>query len=115
MLTRRVYALKFASSRDYSELAMACQMRNGHLCFISNRGHMIKGEVVQDGDRYFRFRSDGFDSGIWEFRMMTVEDYKRGWCTDIPLPESIETPDELEEWFFKTFGEEPWLYNGDYL
>ena len=119
MNRRKTYTFKWPSSKKPNGLAMNCPMKDGRLCFFdTDRGHMIPGEVVKDGEDAFTFRSTGFEPGEWEFKALTIEDVRRGvvWIEngDV-IARTIRTTDDLQEWYRKTFGEDTGLNYPDVL
>lgn len=119
MNRRLTYTVKWPGSKKPDGLAMNCHMKNGQLRFFSTiRGHMIDGEVIKDGEEAFTFRSDGFEPGEWEFKALTIEDVRRGvvWIEngDI-IAKTIQTTEDLQEWYRKTFGQDAGLNYPDVL
>lgn len=119
MNRRTTYTVKWPREKKPSGLALNCHMKNGQLrYFDTNRGHMIAGEVIKDGEDTFTFRSDGFEPGDWKFKALTIEDVRRGVVMiengDI-IAQTIRTTDDLQEWYRKTFGEDAGLDYPDVL
>lgn len=116
---RKTYTYKLPREKKQSGLALNCHMKDGKLRFFSTlRGHMIAGEIVKDGEDAFTFRSTGYEPGDWEFKVLTIEDVRRGIVMiengDI-IAKTIRTTDDLQEWYRKTFGEEAGLNYPDVL
>ena len=119
MNRRTTYTFKWPGRKKPNGLAMNCHMKDGQLRFYdTNRGHMIDGKVVKDGDGAFTFQSAGFEPGEWEFKALTIEDVRRGvvWIEngDI-IAKTIQTTDDLQEWYRKTFGQDAGLNYPDVL
>ena len=99
---------------------MNCHVRDGQLWYHSTiRGHMIDGEVIEDGEDAFKFRSDGFEPGIWEFKLLTIEDFRREVWKIVEnggyIIQAIKTTDDLQEWYRKKFGQEAGINYPDVL
>lgn len=119
MNRRTTYTFKWPREKKPSGLALNCHMKDGQLRFFdTNRGHMIDGAVVKDGDAAFTFRSVGFEPGEWEFKALTIEGVRRGvvWIEngDV-IAKTIQTTEDLQEWYRKTFGEDAGLNYPDIL
>ena len=110
MNRRKTYSFTWPGKKAPIGLAMNCHVKNGKLLFFDTiRGHMISGEVTEDGEDAFKFRSDGFEPGIWEFKALTIEDFRRQTWKIVENSEyiiqAVKTTDDLQEWYRKTFGE----------
>lgn len=120
MNRRTTYTYKWPSSKKPGGLALNCHMKDGELRFFDTiRGHMIEGEVIEDGEDAFKFRSDGFEPGIWEFKRLTIEDFRREVWKIVEnggyITQAIKTTDDLQEWYRKTFGQEAGINYPDVL
>lgn len=111
---RKVYVYKWTGEKDFGSLALDCHMhqRKGEvekeLWFEDpGRPHMIAGEVVKETESGFIFRSDGFRPGEWEFKELTIEDFRRKYYKLVGEGETIaakiQTTEDLHEWYRKTF------------
>ena len=69
--------------------------------------HMIEGEIVRETEDGFIFRSDGAFRGEWEFRELTIEDFRRFAYRYVEggdiIAAKIHTTEDLHEWYRKTF------------
>ena len=121
MNRRTTYTFKWPGSKRPDGLAMNCHMKDGKLLFFDTiRGHMIPGKVIQDGEDAFTFDSAaGFMPGTWEFKALTIEDFRRQTVKIVEngayIAQAIKTTDDLQEWYRKTFGEEAGLTYPDVL
>ena len=120
MNRRTTYTMKWPGDKKPVGLAMNCHMMDGMLRYFSTtRGHMIRGEVIEDGEDAFKFRSDGFAPGVWEFKALTIEDFRREIWKIVEnggyIRDTIKTTEDLQEWYRKTFGKEAGLYYPDVL
>lgn len=120
MNRRTTYTFTWPGRKKPTGLALNCHMKDGQLRFFDTiRGHMIEGEVVQDGDDTFVFESAGFKPGCWEFKMLTIEDFRRETFKIVGnsgyIIQAIRTTDDLQEWYRKTFGQDAGLNYPDVL
>lgn len=119
MNRRLTYTFTWPGRKKPSGLAMNCHMKDGQLRFFDTlRGHMIDGEVTKDSGDTFTFTSAGFEPGKWEFKALTIEDVQRGavWIENCDvIAKAIQTTDDLQEWYRKTFGEDAGLNYPDVL
>ncbi len=112
---RKVYIYKFPDERDFIGLACDCHMhqRSGEawreLWFLDppEHGHMIEGEVLRETAEGFIFRSDGFKSGEWCFRELTIDIFKQSFYRHVvngdALAKTISSTEELHALFRKEF------------
>lgn len=120
MNRRTTYTFTFPGQKKPSGLALNCHMHNGALRFFDTiRGHEIEGRVIQDGDDAFTFESAGYKAGRWEFKAITIEDFRRQTVKIVEngayITQAIRTTDDLQEWYRKRFGEEAGLNYPDVL
>lgn len=104
---RTTYTMKFPSQRKACGLALECHMYKGHLRFFDTiRGHEIPGEIIEDAGDSFRFLSKGFEPGVWEFKKFTIEELHKGtiMIERVDRLDYLQTTDELQDWYWKTFG-----------
>jgi hypothetical protein len=111
----KVYIYKMTSDNDFEYLACDCHIHKRdredwkELWFLTppNRGHMIKGEVVNETENDFTFRSDGYDPGEWTFKELTIEEFQRKYFKNVVgsqvLAQIIKTTEDLHEWYRKEF------------
>lgn len=110
MNRRKTYTYKWPREKKPGGLALDCHMKDGKLRFFDTlRGHSFPGEVIVDGEDDFIFLSTDYEPGEWVFRTLTIEDVRRGVVMiengDI-IAKTISTTDDLQEWYWKTFGED---------
>ena len=119
MNRRTTYTFTWPGRKKPDGLAMNCHMKDGQLRFFDGgRGHMIDGEIVKDGDDAFVFKSAGFEPGEWTFKKLTIEDVRRGaiWIENGGIiAKTIQTTEDLQEWYRKIFGEDAGLNYPDVL
>ncbi len=121
MNRRTTYTFTWPGDKKPAGLALNCHMKDGELRFYdTNRGHMIRGKVIQDGDDAFVFEcAAGFMPGRWTFKALTIEDFRRQTVRIVEdgayITQTIKTTDDLQEWYRKTFGEEAGLNYPDVL
>lgn len=120
MNRRTTYTFTFPGQKKPSGLALNCHMHNGALRFYDTiRGHEIEGKIIQDGDNNFTFESAGYKAGRWEFKALTIEDFRRQTAKIVEnsayITQAIRTTDDLQEWYRKQFGEEAGLNYPDVL
>lgn len=110
---RKVYRYRWAGEPKYTGLAMDCHIHDGQngpelRYFDTIRGHMVQGEIAQETEDGFTFRSDGYAPGEWTFQELTIQDFRRWVYKHIGMGEAIAqkitTTADLHEWFRKTFG-----------
>ena len=112
MNRRTTYTFTWPGRKKPNGLAMNCHMKDGQLRFFdTGRGHMIDGTVAKDGDGAFTFRSAGFEPGEWEFKARGVVWIENG---DV-IAKTIQTTEDLQEWYRKTFGQDAGLNYPDVL
>ncbi len=109
MNRRTVYTFKWPGEKRPNGLAMNCHMQDGYLVFFDTiRGHGIKGSIIRDAGDAFTFQSDQAMRGPWEFKALTIEDFRREVfkiVDDGPvIAQVIRTTDDLQEWYRKKFG-----------
>lgn len=114
---RKVYVYKMADRKDFHGIACRCHMhqRDGEawreLWFLEppERGHMIRGEVIDDTEGGFAFRSDVYVPGRWTFKVLTIDDFRRKYQNLViggeAIAKAIKTTEDLHEWYRKNFGE----------
>lgn len=80
--------------------------KEGHVCFDdTNRGHMIRGEMLEQKEEMFTFRDKYGD--IWEFEIVTIEKFDEEIYQYVYNGESIleicNTTEDLWKYYRKTF------------
>lgn len=120
MNRRTTYTITWPGDKKPGALALNCHMHKGALRFFDTiRGHEIEGKVIQDGDDTFTFESAGFRPGRWEFKALTIEDFRRRTVKTVEngtyIAQAIRTTGDLQEWYRKQFGEEAGLNYPDVL
>lgn len=110
---KAVYAIRFADRDKYSGFAMCCQLWNREdfkgLCYLTppDRPHMIEGAVVKETKQGFVYKSNGHAPGEWEFKALTIENFRKQFYKLViggeEIVRSVETTEELYEWFNSRF------------
>lgn len=109
MNPKAVYIWKWPGEKEYDGLALGTHMRNGHLGFHdTDRGHGFPGKVIRDTEDGFTFQCTGdFEPGNWEFRLLTIEMFKREYWKLVQdgevLAVTIKTTEDLHEWYRNEF------------
>ena len=111
---KSVYISKHTSQKDFTGIAVSCQYWDKPhfkgLCYLvpPDRGHMIEGEIVEETPDGFKYRSDGYDPGIWEFKALTLDDFRNEHGKVViggdEIGQEVNTTEELYEWFNSRFG-----------
>ncbi|GHV19593.1 hypothetical protein FACS189425_10290 [Clostridia bacterium] len=106
---KTVYAIKFAGDLDYTSIACRCELRNEDdfkgLCYLTppDRPHMIEGEVTQENGAGFKFRSDGYSPGEWEFKALTLDDFRKKYHKLViggeQIARNVNSTEELYDYF----------------
>jgi len=109
MNQKAVYVFKMAGEADYHGIAMDVHPHNGCLRFFdTNRGHDIEGTVQSDGPESFSFVSSGYAPGVWSFKLLTLQDFRRKYYKLVSggdeLSRILQTTDDLHEWYRKEYG-----------
>lgn len=78
----------------------------GYVCFDdTNRGHMIKGEIIEQNDRTFTFMDKNQD--LWIFEIVTIElfceEVYRYVCGGVEIMKFCNTTEDLWEYYRKEF------------
>lgn len=115
MNRRTVYTYKWPGEKRARGLAMNCHMQDGHLVFFDTiRGHGFKGKIVRDTGDAFTFQSEQCQPGPWEFKALTIEDFRRETSRIVEdgpiIAQAIRTTEDLQEWYRKKFGADAGLY-----
>ena len=118
MNRRTTYTVTWPGRKKPGGLALNCHVHKGALRFFDTiRGHEIEGRVVRDGDDGFVFESAGYEPGLWEFKALTIGDFRRETCNIVEnageVLRAVGTTEELQEWYLKVFGEEAGLNCSD--
>ena len=106
---RAVYVIKMTEDYDFISIAMDVHMHQGHIRYYdTNRGHEIEGEIIFEDEKGFKFLSEGFDPGVWEFKILTIEYFKEQFYKNVVdgsiIAEQIHTTDGLHFWYRREFG-----------
>ena len=80
--------------------------KKGYLCFDdTNRGHMIKGEIIRQDKKTFLFRDVNGD--LWEFEIVSIELFKeeayRYVYNGVSIAQLCNTTEDLWEYYRKEF------------
>lgn len=107
---RKVYISRSATEKEFSEIACDCHMHEGELRYKSSadRYHSLAGEITNDAENGFTFsKASGYASGEWEFKELTLPDFRRKYYKLVVGGEAIaltiKTTADLHEWFRKEF------------
>lgn len=108
MNQRAVYVFKMAGERYFTGIALDVHIHKGNLRFFdTNRGHEIPGEVTDEAERGFTFRSEGYAPGKWQFKILTIEEFKRKYYKLVEggqtLAAKLKTTDDLHQWYRREF------------
>lgn len=106
----KIYVFKFPEENDFNGFALECQMhqRTGEdwkeLWFDNTiHGHMIPGDVLQVTPERFTFLSEGYNPGVWKFKLLTIGNFKREYfrlvCGGAALAAQFQTSEELYCWY----------------
>lgn len=120
MNRRLTYTFAPTGSKKPVGLAINCHMFNGRLRFYDTiRGHEIEGRIVQDGEDAFEYESAGHAPGVWKFKALTIEEFRRETCKIVTygpiIAKAITNTPDLHEWFRAQFGEDAGLLYPDVL
>ena len=82
------------------------EFRKGYICFDdTNRGHMIKGKIVEVGADFFTFID--LDEMEWKFKEVSIVSFKEGLyrfvCGGEEISRRCNTTEELWEYFRMQF------------
>ncbi|GHU43918.1 hypothetical protein FACS1894111_10330 [Clostridia bacterium] len=109
MNSTAVYAIKFIGDKDFTSLACHCQLWDNPdfkgLCYFTpeERTHMIKGEVTKESGVGFKFRSDGYAPGEWEFKALTLDNFRKEYhklmIEGEKIAQIVRSTEELYNWF----------------
>lgn len=105
---RAVYIYKWPHEKDFGGLALDVHMHKGELRFFdTGRGHQTPGEIIKETDQGFIFRSEGHAPGEWEFKILTIQDFKRKYYKIVTNGEviaaKIKTTEDLHYWYRREF------------
>lgn len=112
---RKVYICMQTNDKEFTDIACDCHVHKrsedsrSSLRFLipPDRGHTVPGEVLQEIENGFTFRSDGYNPGEWTFKELTMKDFKRKYFKLVVGGEeialTIKTTEDLREWYRKEF------------
>lgn len=114
----KIYIFKFPGEKDFSGLALECQVHQNpgenqqELWFDDTiHGHMIAGEVLYDTPEGFTFLSRGYRPGIWEFQILTIDNFKREYfhmvCGGAELAARFQTSEQIYRWYREEYTRYP--------
>lgn len=119
---RKIYALQFSDEEASHGIVIKVEFWNKKkpdgsqgfkgICYLEpqDRGHMIRGEIIEEHEWGFIFRSDGYKSGNWTFTEVSldsfIECYGRGVMGGSSIAKEMKNTTELQDWFYKKFLDE---------
>ncbi|MGI6706426.1 MAG: hypothetical protein ACOX6S_09310 [Clostridia bacterium] len=73
-----VYIYKLPDEESFTGIVLDVHMYKGNLrYFDTNRGHEIPGKIAEETEKGFAFISEGYMPGEWQFKVLTIEEFKR--------------------------------------
>lgn len=105
---RAVFIFKTAGGNDFTGIALDVHMHKGNLRFFdTNRGHEIQGKVTEETEKGFTFTSNGAAPGEWQFKVLTIEEFKRKYYKLVEggqtMAAKLNTTDDLHQWYRMEF------------
>lgn len=116
---RKLYAIKFPDEEESSEIVLNVEFWNDPptehsngfkgICYLTppERGHMIRGEIIEEHEWGFIFHSDGAFEGNWTFTEVTLDSFIEvyGECVmgSSHIASQVANTKELQDWFYKEF------------
>lgn len=105
---RAVFIFKTAGGNDFTGIALDVHMHKGNLRFFdTNRGHEIPGKVTEETEKGFTFTSNGAAQGEWQFKVLTIEEFKRKYYKMAEggqtMAAKLNTTDDLHQWYRREF------------
>lgn len=106
---RAVYVFRFPDEKEFIGIALDVHIYKENLRFYdTNRGHEIPGKVTEETEKGFIFTSTGAMPGEWQFKVLTIEEFKRKYYKLVEggqtLAANIKTTDDLHQWYRRKFG-----------
>lgn len=88
--------------------ALLVQMRDGMLCFFdTDRGHMLRGKLLEEEEDSFSFEAESGLTGIWHFEKLTIETFRREHWKHVAdgalIGEICGTTQDLYQWYRNNF------------
>lgn len=105
---RAVYVFKPAGAKDFTGIALDAHIHKGNLRFFdTNRGHEIPGEITEETEKGFTFTSTGYAPGEWQFKVLTIGEFKRKYHKQVEdgqiIAAKIKTTEDLHQWYRREF------------
>ena len=105
---RAVYVFKPAGAKDFTGIALDVHIYKDNLRFFdTNRGHEIPGKVTEETEKGFTFTSTGATPGEWQFKVLTIEEFKRKYYKIVEggqtMAAKLNTTDDLHQWYRREF------------
>lgn len=105
---RAVYVFKPPGEKEFTGIALDTHTHNESLRFFdTNRGHEIPGKVTLEDENGFTFTSTGAMPGEWQFKVLTIQEFKRKYYklteSGETLAAKIKTTDDLHQWYRREF------------
>ena len=105
---RAVYVFKPAGAKDFTGIALDVHIHKENLRFFdTNRGHELPGKVTMETENGFTFTSTGTTAGEWQFKVLTIEEFKRKHYKlaedGQTIAAKLKTTDDLHQWYRREF------------
>lgn len=105
---RAVCVFKPPGEKDFTGIAMDVHMhKEGLRFFDTNRGHELPGKVTGETEKGFTFISTGAAPGEWQFKVLTIEEFKRKHYKLVEggqvLAAKTKTTEDLHQWYRREF------------
>jgi len=105
---RAVYIFKTAGGKDFTGIALDVHIHKENLRFFdTNRGHELPGKVTEEAEKSFTFTSTGAAPGEWQFKVLTIEEFKRKFYMlaegGQTMEAKLKTTDDLHQWYRREF------------
>ena len=105
---RATYVFKPSGEKDFTGIALDVHIQKGNLRFFdTNRGHELPGKVTEETEKNFTFTSTGYAPGEWQFKVLTIEEFKRKYYKlaegGQTIAAKLNTTDDLHQWYRREF------------
>jgi len=105
---RAVYIFKTAGGNDFTGIvAGRTHSQREPAVFDTNRGHELPGKVTEETEKGFTFTSTGAAPGEWQFKVLTIEEFKRKYYKlaegGQTMAAKLNTTDDLHQWYRREF------------
>ncbi len=103
-----VYIYMLPDEESFTGIALDVHMHKGNLrYFDTNRGHEIPGKITGETEKGFAFISEGYMPGEWQFKVLTIEEFKRKYYKLVEggqtLAAKLKTTEDLHQWYRREF------------